>query len=322
MRMRSVVKGFLTFIPGMQRILPKKTTGGTNSAYHCYGMWLKHLTLLWENGLRSIPNTIAELGPGDSLGMGLAAMLCGANKYYALDVKKYSHIETNLKIFDELVALFKSRAKRPTKGWPDFDKYLDDNLFPSHILNDELLKASLSEKRIAGIRNTLKNPACQNEGITIKYMVPWLNSNIIEKDTVDIILSHAVLEHVVDLEATYQALYLWLKPKGMMTHLIDFTSHGLSKQWNGYRTFSELLWKIIYGKRLFLINRQPHSVHINLILKNNFDVICDLQNYRTGGIQRSALSDYWENITDDDLACSGAFIQAQKQQKRDLIKEA
>ena len=144
-------------------------------------------------------------------------------------------------------------------------------------------------------------------------MVPWLNSNVIERDTVDIILSHSVLEHVVDLETTYRALYLWLKPKGMMTHQIDFASHGLSEQWNGYRAYSELLWKIIYGKRTYLINRQPHSVHIDQILKNNFDVICDLQNYRTDGIQRSTLSEYWKNITDDDLSCSEAFIQAQKQ---------
>ena len=116
MKMRPVVKGLLTFIPGMQRILPKGAGGDTDSAYYCYGVWLKHLTLLWENGLRSMPNTIAELGPGDSLGIGLAALLCGANNYYALDVKEYSHIETNLKIFDELVALFKSHAKRPIKG--------------------------------------------------------------------------------------------------------------------------------------------------------------------------------------------------------------
>lgn len=314
MKTVTVVKGLLTFIPGMQSVLPKRGTGGTNSAYYCYGVWLKHLTYLWENGMRSIPNTIAELGPGDSLGVGLAAMLCGVNNYYALDVVRHSNIEINLKIFDELVELFKSRAPRPTKGWPDFDEYLNGNLFPAHILNDELLNVSLSEKRIAAIREAIENPGYQDTEVkvTIKYMVPWYDANVIEKDTVDVILSHSVLEHVADLENTYQALSKWLKPKGVMTHQIDFTSHGLSETWNGYRSYSELFWKIAMGKRPFMINRQPYSMHKNLIIKNGFNLTGDLTRHRTDGIQRSDLSNYWKNISDDDLTCSGAFIQAIK----------
>ena len=70
-----------------------------------------------------MPNTLAELGPGDSIGVGLASMLCGVNNYYALDVERYANIERNLQVLDELVALFESRSERPTKGWPDFDKY-------------------------------------------------------------------------------------------------------------------------------------------------------------------------------------------------------
>ena len=309
---KRVIRGFLSFIPGSQKILPVRGTGGTNSAYYCYGVWLKHITLLWENGMRSIPNTLAELGPGDSLGIGLSAMLCGVNNYYALDVVKYSNIETNLEIFDELVTLFESRAARPTKGWPDFDEYLNENLFPSHILTDELLKESLSEKRVAAIRNILKNPEYQSNEVSIKYMVPWSDESIIEKNCVDIILSHSVLEHVVDLESTYRALYAWLKPKGMMTHQIDFRSHGLSDKWNGYRAYPEFLWKIALGKRPFLINRQPHSVHIELMKKNGFNIICDLARYRTDGIQRSDLSKNWKDISDDDLTCSGTFIQVEK----------
>ena len=313
MKIRPVIKGLLTFIPGMQRILQRKgTTGGTNSAYYCYGVWLKHLTLLWENGMRSIPNTIAELGPGDSLGTGLAAMLCGVNNYYALDVVSFANIEANLRIFDELVALFESRAKSPIKGWPKIAQYLDDNLFPSHILNDELLKASLSEKRISAIRNALKNPEHQNEGVTIKYMVPWSDDSIIEKETVDVILSQVVLEYVEDLENTYRALHLWLKPKGMMTHQIPFSSEGITEIWNGHRAYSEFLWKIIKGKRTCTLNRQPPSVHVDLIMKNGFKITRLLKKYRTDGILRSDLSNYWKNITDDDLTCEGAFIQAQK----------
>jgi hypothetical protein len=312
MRIRTVVKGLLTFVPGMQKVLTERGTGGTNSASYCYGVWLKHLTLFWENGMRSMPHTLAELGPGDSLGVGLAAMLCGVRNYYALDVVNHSNPEINLKIFDELVTFLKCRTGRPTKGWPDFDKYLDSSFFPSHILNDQLLKESLSEKRIEAIRNAIQNPAHHTDEVTIKYMVPWSDEKIIEKNTVDAILSHSVLEHVVDLEKTYQALYSWLKPKGIMSHQIDFGSHGISKKWNGYRMYSEPLWKMMMGKRSFLINRQPHSVHIDIIKKNGFTIVCDLTSHRNDGIQRSDLSSCWKNISDDDLTCAGAYVVAIK----------
>lgn len=313
MRIGPLVKGLLTFIPGMQRILPQKGIGGTCSAQYCYEVWLKHLTMLWESGMRSIPDTVAELGPRDSIGTGLAAMLSGASTYYALDVARYSNTDFNLKIFDQLVALFKARTGRPTKGWPDYDRYLDENLFPSHILTEKVLKAALTDERIGLIRNALANPDAENGQVTIRQMVPWSSHDVIEKGSVDLILSQSVLEHVVELESTYRALYLWLKPDGMMSHQIDFTSHRLSKEWNGYRACSETLWKMIFGKRRFLINRQPCSVHVDLMKKNGFKIVCHLKRHRKDGIPRSRLSSHWANISDDDLTCSATFIQAQKQ---------
>jgi methyltransferase family protein len=318
MWIRTAVKGLLTFVPGMQRVLTARGTGGSNSASYCYGVWLKHLTLLWEKGMRSIPRTFAELGPGDSLGVGLAAMLCGVNRYYALDVVKHSNTEINLNIFNELVELLKARAPRPTKGWPDFDQYLDSSCFPSHILNDQILKEALSKKRIEAIRDAiLGKPDDHAHELTIKYMVPWSDDNIIERNSVDLILSHSVLEHVVDIEKTYQALHAWLRPKGMMSHQIDFESHGISRKWNGYRAYSELLWKAMMGKRSFLINRQPHSVHLDIMKKNGFIIASDFMRYRRDGIHRSELSSHWQNITDDDLTCSGTFIVAIKLQARE-----
>lgn len=98
-----------------------------------------------------------------------------------------------------------------------------------------------------------------------------------------------------------------------MSHQIDFGSHGLSKKWNGYWAYSELLWKVVLGKRPFLINRQPYSVHKDLMKKNALNAICELKSYRSDGIKRLQLSPLWKNISDDDLMCSGAFVQAYKQ---------
>jgi hypothetical protein len=310
---RAAIKGLLTFVPGIRNLVTEKGTGGTDSPSYCYGVWLKHITLLWQYGLRSIPNTLAELGPGDTLGVGFAAMLCGVNRYYALDVIMHSNIDANLKIFEELVELFKARASRPRKGWPDFDKYLDVNLFPSDILTEELLTNALSEKRLDAIRNAIRGLSRSDSQVTIRYMVPWSDEKVIERETVDVIVSHSVLEHVKDLQQTYRALHSWLKPEGMMSHQIDFRSHGISPQWNGYRMYSEFLWKIIMGKRTFLINRQPHSVHLDMMLENGFTVVCNLPHHRDDGISRSHLSKHWRSISQHDLTCSEAYICAAKQ---------
>lgn len=313
MQVTTIVRGAATLIPGITKMLPKigVGTGGTNSAQYCYGVWLKHLVMLRETGMRSMPDTVAELGPGDSLGIGLAAMLSGVNHYYALDVVKHASNEFDLAIFDELVQLFQTRAARPTKGWPDYDDYLDDGLFPSHILTDEILSVSLAPGRIARIRNALANSDHLQGDVSIRYMVPWHDDRIIDKGSADLVLSHSVLEHVVDLETTYRAMHSWLKPGGWISHQIDFTCHGLSREWNGYRQYPEIIWKLVVGARPFLINRQPYAVHLELIERNDFEIVCNLKHHITdSGIQRSQLSSRWRGISDDDLTCSGTFIQA------------
>jgi len=282
MNIRPAAKGLLTFVPGVRRIMPKGHTGGTNSATYCRDVWLKHFDRLSAGGMRSMPRTLAELGPGDSIGVGLAALLSGVNRYYALDVVRFSSADSNLRIFEELAGLF--RAREP----------------------------SLSEKRISLIRSALLSPGSEHDGITIRYLVPWFDDGVIEPGTVDVILSHAVLEHVVDLERTYRALSLWLKPGGMMSHQIDFTSHGVTKEWNGYRAYPEILWKIIAGRRPYLINRQPCSVHVHLMERYGFTIVSALKQQRPDGIQRSQLSSRWKSISDDDLACSDLFVQARK----------
>lgn len=312
MILKPLIKGLLTFIPGSQHFPLNSKTGGTDSAAYCYDVWLKHLTLLWNSGLRLVPNTVAEIGPGDSLGIGLAALLSGANTYYALDVINYYNVDLNIKIFDTLVELFRSRAGRSIKGWPDYDKYLNGQLFPSHILTNDSLIASLSPNRIAMIREILAGKRPDNSNISINYIVPWITSNKIREETVDVIISHSVLEHVNDLSSVYMSLFKLLKPGGFMSHQLDLGSHGLAQEWNGHRAYSESLWKVLAGRRRFLINRQPPSVHRELMKKNGFEIVCDLKIQRTDGIKRERLSAHWRNITDDDLTCSGAFIQAKR----------
>ena len=268
-KIKPLIKGTITMVPGVKKLLNKKT-GGTINARYCYSVWLRHLSKL--NKIENkIPDRIAELGPGDSLGIGLAALLTGCNRYYALDVLKYWDVQRNLQIFDELINLFRSRADIPdNKEFPGVRPEIDNYDFPSGIITETQLKDSLSEDRLAIIRTEI----CNIESSANKYIfyqIPWYDSKIIESNSIDFIYSQAVLEHVEDLENTYASMNKWLKPSGAMSHSIDFRSHGITKSWNGHWTFSDFEWSIVKGRRLFLINRHPFSSHIDLHRKFGFN---------------------------------------------------
>lgn len=77
---------------------------------------------------------MAELGPGSSQGVGLAALIAGAERYFALDLIDFSDVEQNLRVFDELVEMFRQRAAIPSAGvhslrYPD----LEDYSFPAFL---------------------------------------------------------------------------------------------------------------------------------------------------------------------------------------------
>lgn len=309
MRAPSVIKGLLSYVPGLYGVLDRRGGGrGTLSSRYCYGVWLKHLTLLRaHSGIERVPRSIAELGPGASLGVGLAGLLCGAEEYVGLDVEPLSEAQRNAQVLDDLVALFEARASRPEKGWPDFDEYLDERLFPASILTESALNANLAPERVHAIKSSLRTL----EG-PVSYVAPWSGEVTIRESSVDLVISHSVLEHVTDLPATYRALYRWLKPGALMSHQIDFGSHGMTALWNGHRACSELVWRITHGKRPYLINREPISKHIELIEAAGFDVVTVLTRHRYDGIKRERLGARWKGITEEDLSCCEAYVQARK----------
>ncbi len=261
----------------------------------------------------------SEMEIGDYSGIGLAGLISGADKYYAFDVVKYSTTERNVRLFYELVDLFRARKDIPDKvEFPDVKPYLKSYQFPRHILDDARLNVCLQPDRIQMIKDALLN--CDNNSfsrrpILIKYCVPWYDSSVLEKESVDMIYSQAVLEHVDNLDSVYQTLFHWLKPNGFMSHQIDFKCHRKAEKWNGHWAYSDFVWKVIRGKRTYLLNREPHSVHINLQKKAGFKILADIRIQNTTGIARKHLAPRFKHLSDDDLTTSGAFIMSVKQNK-------
>jgi SAM-dependent methyltransferase len=252
---------------------------------------------------------VAELGPGDSIGIGLAALLSGVDRYYALDLVPYSVLKHNLAIFDELVCLFRERAPLPDEDeFPFLNPKLDSYEFPHRLLSEESLSRALMPERIADIRLSIER--IDYEHSRISYRAPWADPSVIQMESVDMIYSQAVLEHVDDLSSVYKAMRRWLRSTGVMSHQIDYRCHGKADTWNGHWGYSDAIWKIVVGRRPYLLNRVPHSEHIRL-LKNAGFTILDERLVRSRSLLRQKdLAPRFHALTEEDLTTSGAFILA------------
>lgn len=307
LRIKAIATGLLTYVPGLNYLRP---TGGTGSARYCYSVWLRHLLLARRAGLYAgIPRIVAELGPGDSIGIGLAALLSGVEKYYALDLVRYSDLKRNLTVFEELVTLF--RAREPIPGdeeLPGVFPRLACYDFPHDLLDVTALDAALAPERIRQVRRSIEAPG--DDDSSVVYQAPWSDQGVIRDGSVDLIYSQAVLEHVDDLPGVYQAMRQWLKPGGAMSHQIDFQAHGKADTWNGQWTYSDVTWKLVTGRRAYLLNRAPRSEHSRLLQDCGFTIVKEDVTRATSTLRRSDLAGRFSNLSEDDLTTSGTFILA------------
>jgi hypothetical protein len=298
----ALLRGLATYAPGAAALYRRIThTGGTDSGRYCYAVWLRHLVAGFDNGLCTAhPRTVAELGPGDSLGIGVAALLSGASFYYALDLLPLANPERNLAVFDELVALYRARARIPDgTEFPEIRPTLQAYDFPTDLVE-------FDERRLQAIRASLVNPL--RDDSLIRYISPWSDAALVQSGALDLILSQAVLEHVDEIDEAYACMRNWLSPSGWMSHQIDFRSHATADVWNGHWTYSDRLWRLMRGRRAYFINRRPYSDHVSMLRQHGFRIVAE-QKSRGPALERRLLSQRFRRLSDEDLTVAAAFIQ-------------
>ena len=148
------------------------------------------------------------------------------------------------------------------------------------------------------------------DGLTIRYEPAWTEVPPAADGTVQMICSQAVMEHVDALDSAYGAMRRWLVPGGLMSHQIDFTSHGTARLWNGHWTFSDLEWRLVRGRRPWFLNRQPLSTHVQLMRQHGFEVTEVLRRFAPSEFGRERLSRRFGHLAEEDLESAGAFVQA------------
>jgi len=298
----TLLRGLLTYAPGAAALHRRMThTGGTDSARYCYAVWLRHLVAGFDNRVcRTHPRTVAELGPGDSLGIGIAALLSGADFYYGLDLLPLANAARNLAVLDDLVQLYRAQASIPEPSeFPGVRPTLSEYDFPSDLVR-------FDERRVQAIKESIEDPFRSSS--LIRYVSPWSHADHVENGAIDLILSQAVLEHVDDLDGAYASMRKWLNASGWMSHQIDFRSHATAGDWNGHWTYDERLWRLMRGRRAYFINRRPYSDHVSILNRHDFRIVAE-QKSRGPAIDRRRLSQSFQGLSDDDLTTDGVFIQ-------------
>lgn len=308
---RQLAYGVLSFLPGLSAI-GSRGTGGSGSALYCYAVWLRHLKLAHDHGMRAVPRVVAELGPGDSIGVGLAALLSGASRYVALDAVTHADVKGNLAVFDELVELFRARAPIPGRdAFPEQPVFFDDHAFPGSVLRQEDLRHALMPDRIQRLRRIVAGEEIDRN--LIDYRAPAGALEPGDAGTVDLLVTNAVLEHVVDLPDCYHAMHAWLAPDGLISNMIDFRSHGLFRAWDGHWSCPDWLWRLFVGRRPYLLNREPLTTHRRLSRKAGLDERA-LQ-FVTCEPSRKTLSPRFSDLSEIDCGTCGAYLLLQRAHK-------
>ncbi len=305
-KMKPLIKGVGSFL--LSNLRSTHQNSGSISANHCYNLFMRHANGLAPHLRGVMPQTMVEIGPGSSLGVGFTALLCGVAKYFALDLQEHRSTDHDREVLKSICDLIQKES--------DFSEVNDsgDILFPAPPSREiwKIFENHVMESRLLDMTQKIDEDLASRSGQYIKYIAPWTDKAVLAPDSVDWIMTHSVLEHVDDLDETYRAMSRWLKSGGYTTHLIDFSSHLLTKNWNGHWSIDPTTWTLLRGRRPYLINRFWRSHHIAAMQRCGFEVLSESTYRREDGLSRNALRHPYSTMPVGDEFIAMSFIVARK----------
>jgi hypothetical protein len=312
---RLLAGGIKSFLPVRKKYTG---TGGSDSARYCYGAWLRHAISLAEAVPDLRPRVIAELGPGDSLGLGIAALLSGIERYVALDVLAHTNVEANVEILAKLNELFRARADIPGEDeFPELYPRVADRRFPVDALTTIGLVPDVSGVRLNAIRQAIldSNGGAPAEA-AIRYLCPWPTASV-EPGSIDLVVSQAVLQDMDHwtgadaLSTAFEAMARWLKPGGAMSHQVNLAFPD-TQHWNQHWAYGELTWRVIRGRRPYYVNRVPASEYLRLCERFGFEVRAVRPVSATNGAPSDGLPRRFRQLPSTDYTTRAVYFIAVK----------
>jgi hypothetical protein len=312
MNPRLILGGLKSYLP--VPAAKYKGTGGTVTGLYCYSVWLRHLTLIARHVGAFQPRAMVELGPGDSIGLGLAALLTGVESYVGLDVLEHASPRTNVRVLDELVELFRRHAPIPDEhAFPLLHPRLHSYDFPERLLDERRLAERTSFQNVAALRTAVRQLG--NDGTPIQYRCPWSPSSV-EASTVDLVVTQVALQDMDhadardDLRANLAAMARWLKRGGVMSHQIDFSCPG-GDPWNHHWAYGDVAWTVVRGRRPYYVNRVPLSEYMALCEEVGCAVV-GVERVIRDGLTSAQVAPPFRQLPEQDFHTAAALLIAVK----------
>jgi len=212
---------------------------------------------------------ILELGPGDSIASAIIARAYGAR---AILVDAGAFVRSDIAPYLDLARALVQAGLTP----PD--------LTNCSTINDILVRCD-AQYMTGGLESLRQLPAA----------------------TVDIIFSHAVLEHVRRNQFldTMRECRRLLKPDGVCSHQVDLSDH-LGGALNNLR-FSEAVWEsALFTKSGFYTNRIQFSAMLDYCRQAGFQVqVGEVRRWETLPTRRNKLAKEFRVLAEDELRVSG-----------------
>lgn len=212
-----------------------------------------------------------ELGPGDSLASALVAKSCGVKQIYLVDSGPFATMDMH--VYRAMLGHLRSQAQ------PDGLQDVQVSSF------DEMLRSCGATYLVEGLESLKQIPS----------------------GTVDLLWSHAVLEHVERdcFLATMQELRRILSPAGIASHRVDLKDH-LGGALNNLRFGDEIWESHLFRHSGFYTNRIRFSEMLKLFGTAGFEVEhLTVNKWQELPTNRNRLHNKFRSLCDEELLVSG-----------------
>jgi SAM-dependent methyltransferase len=226
--------------------------------------------------------TLMEYGPGDLPGVAALMVARGASKVYCVD--RFPLVNLS----------------------PKNARVLGDLVDGSHGQERDRLVACLADA---------DDPSAGFAPESIEVLVrPSGLSGL--RGAVDLVFSRAVLEHVDDLDATFDDMSAAMRPGALAIHQVDLRSHGLH-MFNplDFLAWTPTLWQLMYSEK-GVPNRWRIDKYRSILQRLPADLL-ELAPTRLAAQEdvagvRAALAAEFQSLSDEDLSWLGLWLVMRK----------